>query len=75
MVIRLLLHYLDQKGESKGIIQFHSGTGIPQDVYRNYVIYLAEAGFTVVTFDYRGVAASAPNNLKGFQASLQDWGS
>ncbi len=38
-------------GDSKGVIQFNSGTGIPQELYKNYALYLVKSGFTIVTFD------------------------
>jgi len=35
---------------------------------------LAQQNYDVLTYDYRGVGASAPANLKGFKASIVDWG-
>ena len=31
-------------------------------------------GFVVITYDYRGVALSKPDQLKGFKASMRTWG-
>jgi len=59
---------------SRGFIQIHCGTGIPQKLYARFAAFLAESGFTVLTFDYRGIATSAPNKLKGFEAKITDWG-
>ena len=59
---------------SKGFVQIHSGTGIPQKVYSNFASFLAENGFTSLTFDYRGIAESAPRILKNSKAKISDWG-
>ena len=59
---------------SKGFVQIHSGTGIPQKLYANFARFLAENGFTALTFDYRGIAASAPELLEESDAKISDWG-
>ncbi len=58
----------------KGIIQIHCGTGIPQKLYSNFAVYLTKKGFTTLTFDYRGIGDSKPKKLKGFDATIRDWG-
>ena len=42
--------------------------------YRDYALYLAENGWTAVTFDYRGIGESKRGRLSGSTASLRDWG-
>lgn len=51
-----------------------SATGVPQAFYRRFSEYAAQLGYQVLTFDYRGVAKSAPRQLKGFKMSYLDWG-
>jgi predicted alpha/beta hydrolase len=46
---------------------------LTQDEYLSFSLFLQSGGFTVITFDYRGVGASAPDELKGFIAGLQQW--
>lgn len=60
--------------DRKGIVQIHSGTGIPQQLYANFASYLTKKGYATLTFDYRGIAESAPASLKGFKATIRDWG-
>jgi predicted alpha/beta hydrolase len=48
-------------------------TGVPQRFYRKFATYLAARGTPVTTFDYRGIGASAPRSLRGFEASVVDW--
>lgn len=49
-------------------------TGVPQLFYRRFAVHAAQAGFSVLSFDYRGIGGSAPASLKGFNASYLDWG-
>jgi predicted alpha/beta hydrolase len=58
----------------KGIVQIHCGTGIPQSLYANLACYLTENGYVTLTFDYRGIAKSAPADLKEHNAKISDWG-
>ena len=48
--------------------------GAKRSLYCAFAEYLAERGFAVVTFDYRGIGGSAPRDLRGFRATLGDWG-
>lgn len=49
-------------------------TGVPQGFYRRFAEYASARGYTVLTMDYRGVGASRPARLKGFQMRFLDWG-
>lgn len=41
--------------------------------YADFAWALAEAGFAALTYDYRGVAASRPARMRGFEATMTDW--
>jgi len=58
----------------KGVVQIQGGVGIPQTTYAPLASFLVENGYTVLTFDYRGIGGSAPAQLKGFDATIVDWG-
>ena len=58
----------------KANIVLASATGVPQAFYRRFAEYATQFGYQVLTFDYRGVAQSAPKRLKGFKMSYLDWG-
>lgn len=47
--------------------------GVPQAFYRDFAAWLAQRGFDVLTFDYRGIGESAPRSLRRFRASIDDW--
>lgn len=59
--------------EPSRVVVISSATAVPQRFYRHYAAATADAGFTVITYDYRGVARSGPKRLKGFQATARDW--
>ena len=65
---------LKPRGRSKGIIQFHNGTVTKKEFYLNFCTHFCEADYTVIMFDYRGVGESRPKHLRGFNASIIDWG-
>lgn len=48
-------------------------TATPQGYYRRFAEHAASRGFTVLTFDYRGIGRSRPAELKGYAASMLDW--
>jgi len=50
-------------------IQFNSGTGIPKEFHTNFCRFLAHSGYLTLIYDYRGIGGSAPEKLKGFDAT------
>nr|WP_299338877.1 alpha/beta fold hydrolase [Allomuricauda sp.] len=63
-----------EKNEKGKILIINSATAVGQGLYLNYAQFMAENGFHVLTYDYRGIAESRPKNLRGFYASFTDWG-
>lgn len=47
--------------------------GVPQSYYQAFAQWLAEQGYGVTTFDYRGHAASLHGPLREAKADLLDW--
>src|SRR5256885_8309792 len=52
-------------------LQINAAAGVKQEYYGNFAAYLAERGFTVLTFDYRGIGRSGSFRLKN--ARMRDW--
>lgn len=50
-----------------------AATAVPASYYRHFADWLAERGYAVLTFDYRGVAASRDALLPGEDVRLRDW--
>ena len=48
-------------------------TGVPQFYYAKFAAYLAERGFQVLTFDYRGIGRSRNGDLRKMNARMRDW--
>jgi predicted alpha/beta hydrolase len=46
---------------------------VRQDFYAPIARFFAANGINVLTFDYRGMGASRPATLRGFEASVTDW--
>lgn len=65
--------YRPQKRKNGAVIMINSATAVPRQFYRRYAHFLAEAGYTAVTFDYRGIGGSRPAHLRGFEARVRDW--
>jgi predicted alpha/beta hydrolase len=56
-----------------GAVLINSATAVPRKIYRGFAGYLAQQGFAVVTYDYRGTGGSRPASLRGFKVRMRDW--
>ncbi len=56
------------------VVLINSATGVKQKYYAEFALFLTESGYTVYTYDYRGIGASRPKSLKRCDASMKDWG-
>jgi predicted alpha/beta hydrolase len=54
-------------------VVIHAASGVKQEYYSKFAAYLAERGFTTLTFDYRGIGRSRPASLRGFDARMSQW--
>jgi len=59
------------KGERAVVVM--PATGVPQAYYSKFAAYVAERGFTVLTFDYRGIGRSLRGPVRSLNARMQDW--
>ncbi len=50
-----------------------AATGVPQSYYAKFAAYLASRGFTVLTFDYRGIGRSLACDIRELPARMRDW--
>jgi predicted alpha/beta hydrolase len=58
----------------RGVVVINAATGVRRRYYDPFAMHLALHGFAAVTYDYRGIGDSAPQTLRGFVASMRDWG-
>lgn len=56
------------------LLLINSATGVKQQIYFSFAKYFAENGFTVITYDYRGIGESKPQKMRGFEATMRTWG-
>jgi predicted alpha/beta hydrolase len=62
-------------GDLRRAVVIAPAMGVGQTFYHSFARFLANRGFTVLTFDYRGIGASARESARSSRASLYDWGS
>ncbi|TFW12639.1 alpha/beta fold hydrolase [Brevundimonas intermedia] len=51
-----------------------AGTGFPRGFYARFARWLAERNCVVLTYDYRGIGGSRPDDLATMQMDYPDWG-
>lgn len=73
--VPIIAHLFPPESDNGKILLINSATGVKQHVYFSFAKYFAEKGFTVITYDYRGIGLSKPEQMKGFEASMRIWGS
>ncbi len=59
--------------EPRGAVLIAGAMGVPQRFYEALAIWLAEQGFTVMTFDYRGMGLSRRGPLARLDATIATW--
>ena len=61
-------------GDGADVVIINSATAVPRSYYKPFAEFLAGEGYTVVTYDYRGIGDSRPASLRGFECKASDWG-
>ncbi|MBS7540982.1 alpha/beta hydrolase family protein [Ancylobacter lacus] len=64
----------EQPGASRPIVVIAPATSVRARYYARFAGWLADHGFDVLTFDYRGIGESRPARLRDFHAGWVDWG-
>ncbi len=56
------------------VVVISGATAVPRRFYRYFAHALAAAGYTAITYDYRGIGDSRPpDGMRGFDARMRDW--
>jgi predicted alpha/beta hydrolase len=63
----------ETSGAPKASVVVPSAMGVAQNFYARFAEWLASQGYSVTTFDYRGIGLSAPPSLRGFRIDIVDW--
>ncbi len=61
----------DAEGPTRGWVLIHPAMGVKQEYYFGFASFVAAQGFSALTWDYRGVAASRP--APPGRVSLREW--
>lgn len=55
-------------------VMVSAGTGMPKGFYDRFARHIAARGAVVLTYDYRGIAGSRPDDLAAMRMDYADWG-
>lgn len=69
------LYYPDATPLRQQLAIINCATGVKAAYYARYARFLAQHGYLVLSWDYRGIGASRPAFLRHLKASKFDWGS
>ena len=72
--IHLSAHLFIPSKNNNKLLVINSATGVKQQVYFSMAKFLAEQGYVVLTYDYRGIGLSKPEKMRNYEASMRDWG-
>jgi predicted alpha/beta hydrolase len=59
---------------ARGALVLNGATGYRREFYLKFARYCAQRGYHTLLYDYRGMGASAPPDLRTEQACMSDWG-
>ncbi len=71
----IVAHLFKPQSDLNKILVINSATGVRQQIYFSFAQYFRDQGFTVITYDYRGVGLSKPDVMSGSSGSMRTWGS
>jgi len=60
---------------ARRVALINAGAGIAGGYYDRFAAFFAENGIPTLVYDYRGIGRSRPSSLRGFQTSVEEWGS
>ena len=71
---RLGARWFEPAGQpARAVAVVNAATGVPQRFYRHFAQWLAQRGYAVLTYDYRGIGESRQGPLRAESARMRDW--
>ncbi len=67
------LYFCDQPQDNNTVI-INPALAVPQSYYSRFAEFLAQHGYTVLTYDYRGIGQSIDPTVDGATIRMEDWG-
>ena len=65
--------FYEPRGAPRAAVVIGGAMGVKQDYYGHFAQWLADQGYLVASFDYRGMGDSRRGPLRGLRADLFDW--
>lgn len=62
-----------EREDARALVILHPATAVVQEFYQRFAEYLYDYGFSVLTYDYRGVGRSKSVMLRSCNVSMSDW--
>lgn len=59
---------------ARAVAVISPATGVPQRYYRHFATWLAQRGYAVLSYDYRGIGESRRGPLHQDRSRMRDWG-
>ncbi|WP_186954111.1 alpha/beta hydrolase family protein [Undibacterium umbellatum] len=69
----LVTHRYDPTGPVRGVVVIAPAMAVAQVFYTSFAGFLAQQGFRVWTFDYRGIGASLQGSMRHVKTDLSEW--
>lgn len=70
--VPLALHAASRKDAHK-VILISSATGVRKEFYKDFSLHLANQGYVVITFDYRGIGDSVSDAYNPHSIKMSQW--
>lgn len=69
----IVTRIFNPSGPRRGQVILAPAMGTAQNYYQAFATWLSEQGFSVTTFDYRGMGESKTDHLKNYKVDILDW--
>lgn len=70
---RLAARWYEPTRPARAVAVISAATGVPQRYYRHFAAWLAQRGYAVLTYDYRGIAESLSGPITANRSRMSDW--
>jgi predicted alpha/beta hydrolase len=63
----------EPEGPARAVAVISSAAGVPRGYYRAFAGWLAQRGYAVLSYDYRGIGGSRRGSARDDPATMRDW--
>ena len=69
----LAARWYEPAAPARAVAVISAATGVLQRYYRHFAAWLAQRGYAVLTYDYRGIGESRSGPLRDDRSRMRDW--